>query len=309
MRGQPVIDLAPGHKLGLIASSPVLLAGGILGLGDTLPVGVDTSRLGGVVVGPLQRHPRAGAAPPRLADAPGHFVLESGLQNRGVNATRKRYARYWSRLGCPVIVQLADTDLHFLAQVAGQLAEHEGVSGFELLVPRLQGQFEKRGDARGELSVAWLQQALRVVDEQSDLPIWVKLPLEQAAALAPIAVAAGAAAIVVGRPPLGMLARTMADAADTGDGQPDPTAPPPTAAGASALIRGEFFGPALLPLMLSALSEVVQQALPAAIIACGGIHTAAAAEQALAVGATAFQLDSAVWIEPGIVDLIQRSVS
>lgn len=294
-----LIDLAPGHKIGLVADSPVWLAGGIIGLGETVPIGVDPHTLGGVVVGPLQRHPRAGAAPPRLAEAPGQLLLETGLQTRGLNATLKRYARYWSRLGAPVIVQLADTDLPFLAHVAARLAEHEAVSGFELLVPRrLQARTNRQTrDQNGELSIDWLTQALRIVDERSDLPIWVKLPIEEVTPLAPVAVEAGAAGIVIGRPPLGTLVRSQA----VGQSGTNAAATP-------ALLNGELFGPSIFPLMMRALVDLVQLALPTAIIACGGIHTVAQAEQVLAVGATALQLDSAVWIEPGIAGLIRNAL-
>jgi dihydroorotate dehydrogenase (NAD+) catalytic subunit len=285
--GITAIDLAPGHKLGLVVPSPVLLAAGTIGSGEALSPGLDPAKLGGVVVGPLQRHPQAGTAPPRLAEAAAAFVLESGLQNRGVAATLKRSARLWPRLGCPVIVQLADTEVHFLGVVAERLATATMISGFELLVP--QSASADRPTER------WLERALRSIIDSTDLPVWVKLPLNQAAKLAPVAVAAGAAALVIGQPAIGTLPYQG-------------LASGPGAAGAGQLVRGALYGPALFPLMLTALIDVAQLGLPTALIACGGIHTVAQARQTLAAGATALQIDSAVWIEPGLPAQITQAL-
>lgn len=277
-----MIDLAPGHKHGLIATSPIWLAGGIIGIGDTFPPGLEPSQLGGVVVGPIQRHPSAGTPPPRLAQAPGLFVLETGLQNRGVSATIKRYVRHWSRLQCPVVVQLADTEPHILAAVVERLSTIEILSGFELILPR-----RLRQDlADPGRTSTWLMEALRAIIEVSDLPVWVKLPLDRATLWGPAAVDGGAVGLVLGEAPRGLLISPNT-AVDAG-----------TQTG--MLVRGSLYGPALFPLMLAALDELCKLALPAAIIACGGIHTAAQAAQVLAIGASAVQIDSAAWVEPGL---------
>lgn len=103
----------------------------------------------------------------------------------------------------------------------------------------------------------------------------VKLPLARAAALAAVAVGAGASGLVVGSPPPG--------AAVCADGQ---------------TLTGETFGPLVFPAMLAALLAVKAQELPASLVACGGIHTGRQAMDCLAAGADALQLDSLVWVEP-----------
>ncbi len=65
-------------------------------------------------------------------------------------------------------------------------------------------------------------------------------------------------------------------------------------------MRGPVYGPAAFAPMLNALEQVAALALPAALIAAGGIHTAAQVQQALDAGAGAVQIDSAVWVEPGL---------
>ncbi|MGB5049885.1 MAG: hypothetical protein WBO46_13170, partial [Caldilineaceae bacterium] len=103
-----MIELAPQHKIGLPVTSPILLAGGSAGYGEAIHPGIETARLGAIVIGPITRRSIRGSEPPRLAETSGGFVLHTGLQNRGVSAVIKNFARLWPRLGCPVIAQIAD---------------------------------------------------------------------------------------------------------------------------------------------------------------------------------------------------------
>lgn len=264
-----MIDLAPGHKTGLIVKNPVLLAGRSIGYGEAVASGVDLKALGAVVVGPLLRQSGGGSAPPRVAELPAGMVLGAGSQNRGVNDVVKRFSRQWARLGAPVIVQVAENRPSALASVLERLATVDTVAGLELLI------------ANGSDSAA-VQQAVYTAMQLSDLPIWVKLPLAEAALLAPTAVEAGAVGIVVGQPPPAAAMRPQAD-------------------GAPALVQGALYGPVVFQLMLAALLAVSKRALPAALIACGGIHTVEQARTVLQIpGVRALQIDSALWIEPGL---------
>jgi dihydroorotate dehydrogenase len=53
-------------------------------------------------------------------------------------------------------------------------------------------------------------------------------------------------------------------------------------------------------LVLPVLRAVARLKLPAALIACGGIHTIEQMEQAMDGGADAIQVDTAVWVEPAL---------
>lgn len=256
------VELAPGHKVGLPLAGPVMLAAGSVGYGEARPRELETGRFGGVVVGPFTRRSRGGSAPPRVAETVGGFVRDTGLQNRGVSAAVRRYGKLWPRLGCPVIAQIADSGREEAGETAARLTGVEGIEGFELLC-------RPDADARG------LTELLEVMRLESDLPVLVKLPLAEAEALAPVAVGAGAAGVVVGSPPPGAGVRI--------DGQ---------------IVRGELFGPGVFAVMLAALLAVKEQALPGSLVACGGIHTVQQARDCLAAGADALQMDSLVWVEP-----------
>jgi dihydroorotate dehydrogenase (NAD+) catalytic subunit len=267
------IDLAPNHKLGLTVANPILLGCGATGYGEALPKGLNPAELGAVVVGPILSASRGGAPPPRLVHVTGGAVLDTGMQNRGVDKIVQSFARLWPRLGCPVIAQVADDRASILARTLARLREAEGLHGLELLPPL----------AADATLVAAL---VRAAEKASDLPIWVKLPLATAAALAPAAVDAGAVGLVVGQ------------------ALPGAAIPP-----SGAAVRGPLYGPLAFPPMLAVLLEVAALQLPAALIASGGIHTSAHVRQALTAGAVAVQIDSAVWVEPGLAGRLARSVA
>ena len=272
-----LIDLAPNHKIGLVVENPILLAGGAIAYGEATPKGLDLEVLGAVVVGPLLNSSRGGAPPPRLAHVNGGAVLESGLQNRGASHVLQQYVRHWQRSPCPVVVQLADDHPTALAKVAIKLAQVEGLAGIELLLSE-----GVDGATAGQLVEALLRRC--------DLPLWVKVPLTGAVELAPALVAAGAVGIVVGRPLPGAALRR--------DGGTSPQ-----------LVRGATYGPLAFAPMLDSLQQVAALRLPCALIACGGLHTADQVRQALAAGAQAVQIDSAVWVEPGIASRLLRELA
>lgn len=274
------INLAPNHKQGLVVPNPVLLAGGSVGYGEAIHRGTKTHELGGIVVGPVMHHSRAGEQPPRLVELSGGLVLNTGRQNRGIASMTKRFARAWARLGCPIIVQIADAQPDALTYVLERLMLDiplpDVIDGIELLLPEL---------ADEERTHALVGAATR----SSDYPIWVKLPLQNASALAAHAVAAGADALVIGQPPAG-AGLSHSNESD-------------------AWLQGLIYGTIAFPQMFSALCAVAALELSCPLIACGGIHTRDQAHSALKVGAAAIQIDSAVWVEPGLPQKMVRELA
>jgi dihydroorotate dehydrogenase (NAD+) catalytic subunit len=267
-----MIELAPRHKIGLPVDNPVLIAGGMIGYGEAIHRGMDLSNLGAVVVGPISRSPRRGGDSPRMAETTGGFVLETGLQNRGIQAVMKKFSRLWQRLGCPVIAQIVDDDPEDAAVTARRLMGAEGLMGLELLVAE-------------ETNIHRLAELVAAIRWENDLPLWIKLPLASAATMAPAAVEAEVDALVIGQPPQGAILNRD-----------------------NLLVRGALYGPLTFPTMLAALSEVSQLKLPVPLIACGGIHTLAQSRQALNAGASAIQLDSVIWVEPGSATRIAAEI-
>lgn len=257
------IELAPGGKQGLVVANPVLLAGGVIGYGELVPRGLDLAQVGAAVIGPFTATPRAGRAAPRYGVGPGGMVVDAGGQSRGVGAVAAKFAKHWWRLGCPVIAQVVAESARETEKIVARLQETEGIVGLEL-VPATTDLATARGMVAAALAAG-------------DRPVWVKLRLDVAVAWAGELVGTGAQGIVVGQPPRGCLPGPRGD-----------------------LVAGELYGPLVFALMLDVLVATGRQELPAALIACGGIHTVAQMETALAAGAQAVQIDSALWVEPGL---------
>jgi dihydroorotate dehydrogenase (NAD+) catalytic subunit len=274
-----MIDLAPGHKQGLVVGNPVLVGSGVVGYGELVPRGLELSLAGAAVVGPLLNQSRSGASFPRIAETVGGLVLAIGLQNRGVNSVLSKFARFWPRLGCPVVVQIAENDPRLLSRLVERLAPVKGITGLELML------------LTQDVNVA---QQLVCAAQSGDLPIWVKLPLAQAADWAEALVEAGASGLVVGQAPPAALGRSPS---------------PSEMRGVGALVRGGLYGPLAFAPMLERLAAVAELRLPCALIAAGGIHAVDQVRQALATGADAVQLDTALWVEPALLGWVVAALA
>lgn len=263
------IELAPRHKYGFSLANPVILGAGTVGYGEALPPGLDLGHCGAAVVGPFLRHSRAGREPPRAAETNGGIVLDTGVQSRGVNAAIRRYARLWPEFGCPVIVQIADTQPRLAAAVAQRLCDQPGVLGVELLLPR-------------HLTSQEALEITRRVQRACALPLMAKLPLESASHLAAPVLDGGASALVIGTPSLGCVIHARL----------------------GAYVIGNVYGPLTFAATLLTLRQLIGMDLGCPLVAAGGIHTLEQARQVLASGANALQVDSVVWVEPGIPALL-----
>lgn len=262
-----MIELAPDHKRGLGVANPVMLAVGTVGMGDAVHPNLDLAAVGAVVVGPLTRASRGGSEAPRIAEVAGGMVLDTGLQNRGLDATMRHSAEAWARMPVPVLVHIAENDPRRLGEMTRRLSELENVAGIELGFP-----------SRFDLN--WIRIAIQSLTDEGDLPVLARLPLARASEIAKPVVEAGASALVIGGPPRA--------AAFSGD----------------VLVQGELFGLAVFPQMLGALVDVAALRLGVPLVASGGIHTERQARQALEAGASAVQLDTIAWLEPERVNLI-----
>lgn len=265
-RPLPEIDLAPGHKLGLIVQRPLLLSPMAAGFGDMLPHGLKLAGIGAIVVGPVSADGRGYTGPALLVEIDGGLLVRDTGFRRSARRTVARYSATWERLGCPVIVQVVDTTPTDLARVARHLAHAPGIAGVEW-------------NPLPSVPLALVSDGVRALAQHFDAPIWVKLPLQNTVALAERAVAAGAAGVVIGQPLPGAAIHT-----DSVTGKP-------------TLVTGTLHGPVSFAAMLCVLREVAHAQLGCALLACGGVHHQAHVQQALAAGAHAVQLDSAPWRE------------
>lgn len=258
-----MIELAPQHKQGLALASPLMNAAGILGFAGEYRGVLDVGLLGAFVTNPLTLNPRTPARPPNAVELPAGWLIHTGLPNPGVRRAVRRHDADWRRLGRPVIAHLAATTPAEVALAVEYLERAQGVSGLELGL---------RDDVSAGETVRLVRAAVGA------LPVLVRLPMAQAAVLAPAAAQAGANALTVGAPP--RISATV------GEHQ----------------VTGRHYGPDTFAPALGALGAVAALGLGLPLVGAGGIYSADNAREMLAAGALALQVDAAVWRRPRIIE-------
>lgn len=246
-----MIELAPEWKRSLTLANPLILASGAL----------SDAAAGAIVSPPLTLNPRAGAPLPRVVNVPGGVLLRTGGANPGLDRFLRESRRSWESRGLPIVVALAAQGAGDWPAMGTRLDHEPGIAAIELcLNPTI-----RAADAIHATRVA------------TELPILVKLDLDQATAIAADCVAAGANCLVVARAPRGMM---MVD----GRGW-----------------YGRLYAPAVKPIVLRAVAEIAEMRLQAPIVACGGVQSGQDVIDFLGAGASAVEIDSAQWVEPQVV--------
>ena len=72
--------------------------------------------------------------------------------------------------------------------------------------------------------------------------------------------------------------------------------------------RAGFWAP-VFAATLRGVAQVARLKLPCALIAAGGVHTVDQVRQALEAGAQAVQIDSALWVEPGLANRLAAQMA
>ena len=277
------IELAPRHKQGLPLANPIMPAAGTFGYGPEYrhlikygeafnPQYPDHNpSLGAIVTNPVSLKPRQAAHGPRLAVHGSHLLVHTGLPNPGLRKVICEYAQFWDRQPLPVIVHLIATTPHDVARACERLATTSSVMGVEL----------------GLDEATSVEEALALLDAArtgGTLPVIPRVPFDGVATLTPALAEAGADALTLTAPPRGLLRTDQGWA------------------------KGRLYGPAMLPLLLHHLAHWAQT-LSVPIIACGGIYAPEDVQACLALGATAVQVDAAIWRDPHILKACRQSSS
>lgn len=245
----------PKYDFGL--SQPLMNAAGSLGFAPERRAAVEWNRFGAFITNPISLGPRSPAQGKRYAPYPGGFLLHTGYPNPGLSAVLRRFAGAWARAPLPVIVHLLGQSPEEAAAAVRRLEGLEGVIGVELGLPP-------------KMDAATAQEL--VTAAAGELQLIVRLPLEQALELAPVVIAAGAAAVSLGAP-RGVLPEA--------NGQ---------------FTEGRLYGPGVFPLALHTVRELVRLELAGGmVIGGGGVYEEEQVQAMLGAGAAAVQVDAALW--------------
>ena len=289
------LDLRVDLGRGLVLPNPVGVASGTFGYGFEFAELIDIQKLGAVYTKGTTLHPRAGNAPPRVAETHGGMLNSIGLQNPGVEVVAVEYAPRFAGWRVPVIVNVAGGSADGYRRCLDRLAGVPGIAGVELNIscPNIAHGLDFGLDP---VAAGRLLESLR---GSTELPVVVKLSpnVTDIAAVARAVEDGGADAVSAVNTYIGMKIHLPSRR--------------PVLPGAGT---GGLSGPAIKPLALAAVARV-REAVRIPVIGVGGIATAADALEFFVAGADAVQVGTASFADPGAalavldgcVDYAQRS--
>ncbi|MFZ2949642.1 MAG: dihydroorotate dehydrogenase [Desulfuromonadaceae bacterium] len=273
---------------GMKLRNPVMTASGTFGYGEEFAEYVDLESIGAFVTKGLSLKPRAGNPTPRIVETPGGMLNAIGLQNVGIDAFIAKKVPYLRTVGTPAIANFFGNTVDEYAELARRLDEIPEVAALEVNIscPNVkQGGIVFGTDPACAFDVVSACRAVTIK------PLIVKLSpnVTDVVVMAKSCEDAGADALSLINTLTGM-------AIDLNRRRP-----------VLANITGGFSGPAIKPVALRMVWQVAQ-AVKLPIIGIGGIMNAVDALEFMLAGATAVQVGTASFINPGAAQRIAEDM-
>jgi len=260
-------------------ANPILVASGTFGYAREMEAYVDFSRLGGIIPKTITPASRIGNPPPRTVETPSGMLNSIGLDNDGIDHFLAEHLPYLLSLGTSIIVNIAGRTIDEYATMAARVGAIEGVAALELNIscPNVSG-----GVDFGT-SPASAAEVVRKVRSACDLPVIAKLTpnVTSIVEIAQASDEAGADALSLVNTFLGMAIDWRARRPVLGN------------------TLGGLSGPAIKPLALRCVYQVAQK-VEAPIIGVGGIQSIDDVMEFLLAGASAVQVGTANFYNPGV---------
>lgn len=269
-------------RVGTLAlRNPVMPASGCFAI--EYAEALDLERLGALVIKSVSPKARAGNPTPRVAEVPGGMLNSIGIPSKGLAYYRRHVLPAYAGHDTPVVVSISADTVDEFAEAAAELSLPQ-VSAIEANIscPNL--------EADGMAFAMAAETTYRAVDamrRRTRLPLWAKLTPNASpiAAVARAAEDAGADAIVMGNTLLGM-------SIDVHTRRP-----------VLGTVMGGLSGPAIKPVAVRMVHQC-HRSVRIPIIGCGGIGSAEDVVEFMLAGATAVQVGTASFIDPGAMQKI-----
>ena len=274
------VDLAPRNPRELRLRNPIIAASGCFGYGEEYAGFIDVQRLGAFVSKGITPERRTGNPMPRIVESPAGMLNAIGLQNPGIQGFVKKYPAMWESWAVPAIVNISAETVEDYAMMAAMLDEQPGIAAIEINVscPNI---------ARGGYCFGWdpgmSGEVTRAVRDATTLPLIVKLS-PGASDIVSVAIAveeAGADAISLINTLVGMAI--------------DVRARKPLLANHT----GGVSGPAIKPIAVRMVYQTAA-AVRIPVIGMGGIMSLGDALEFFLAGASAVQIGTAIFVDPGL---------
>ncbi|HEY8284524.1 MAG TPA: dihydroorotate dehydrogenase [Chloroflexota bacterium] len=278
------VNLAPNHPDGLILRNPVTAAAGTFGYGMEYARIVNIQELGAIFSKGTTLRPRRGAPPPRVVETAGGMLNAVGLQNPGVEAVAREKTPIWAGWKVPIVVNVAGEAIDEYVAVAQALDGLPGVAAIEL---NISCPNQAAGGMIFGCDPQMAAEVTREVRAACSLPLIVKLS-PNVTDIRPVAAAveeAGADAITLINTLLGMSIDIESRRPFLGNG------------------TGGLSGPAIKPVAVRMIYQAAETvSIP--ILGAGGILNAEDVVEFLLAGASAVQVGTANFAEPGAIPRI-----
>ncbi len=261
--------------------NPIWVASGTFGYGTEAPELVDVNQLGAIVTKSITRQPREGNPPPRIVETASGMINSIGLANIGVEKYIKDLLHIYEGLSTKIIMNIAGTDIREYVEIMEMVESVSSViAGYEINIscPNVKkGGMEFGVDCE---MTAKLTETLRGITERL---IIMKLSpnVSDIVSIGMSAENAGADAVSAINTVVGMSINAKTGMSDI------------------STTYGGLSGPAIKPIGLAAVHKLYQQ-LSIPIIGIGGIVSGEDAVEYMLAGATAVQVGTANFRDPGI---------
>ena len=277
------VDLA-----GMALRNPVLTASGTFGYGTEFSPFLDLRRIGAFVAKSLTLEPRFGNPPPRIAEAPSAMLNAISLENVGVEAFIREKLPALPE-GVPVVASLFETEIDRYAEVAKRLTGVPRVAGLEVNAscPHV-----KSGGIEFGQDPTVLAQLVRAVRQATPAPLLIKLSpnVTSIAEMARVCEGEGADGI-------SLINAVQALEVDVERRRP-----------VLSNVLGGLSGPAIRPIALRMVYQA-SQAVSIPLCGIGGITDADDAVKFLLCGASAVQVGTGNYLNPGLAGEVADGIA
>jgi dihydroorotate dehydrogenase (NAD+) catalytic subunit len=244
---------------------------------------LDFNHLGALVIKSVSPKSRAGNPTPRVAETQGGMLNSIGIPSKGLDYYRREVLPAYTQYDTPVVVSIsADTVDEFADAVAEMSLPEVAVIEANISCPNL----EADGMAFA-MTPETTYKVVSAIRRKTRHPFWAKLTpnASQIAAVARAAEEAGADALVMGNTVLGMSIDVRTRKPRLGN------------------VMGGLSGPAIKPIAVRMVHQCYRSVrIP--IIGCGGIASAEDVVEFMLAGASAVQVGTASFIDPGVMQKI-----
>lgn len=262
----------------LTLPNPILVASGTFGYAREMSAFVDFRKIGGIIPKTVTPLSRPGNAPPRTVETCAGLLNSIGLDNDGLEAFVEKHLNSLLALGAPIIVNIAGKTTDEFFAMARRLAEFSGIAALELNIscPNVSGGVDYGTDPQKTYEV------VHGVRNACSFPVIAKLTpnVTDVRPIAKAAADAGADAVSLVNTFQGLAVDWRRRRPVLGNG------------------IGGLSGPAIKPLALRIVWQVAA-AVSIPIIGIGGIQTIDDVMEFLVCGASAVQVGTANFYDPG----------